>query len=695
MEQQESGRPGPPLAERAATRETLHGRIVEDPYRWLEDEQSPEVQTFMSDHDRYARARLAEYPSRDGFRARVKELTYVDTRSPPIRRGRRSFWSEKPKTRDKALYVYQDDNEAKRTLLDPLALEPDGSLAIGAFVPSPDGELVAYLENPDNADESTLHILEVDSGETRPAESIPGLRYTTPVWRPDGSGFFYTWMPRGESLSSNDRIGLAEIRFHRIGTDPESDVTLRANTGDPTRFLSARVSDDGRWLLVTMSRGWSETEIFVRDLRSPKADWQELTEGKPPAIYDAVAHQDRIWVRTNLDASRYQVYSASAQGDAFGSWELLIPEDPEVVVENIQVFGGHLVVHGMRRALSEVTMYSLDGKRAGAVELPGPGTLTRWEGRADQSDFFFVFEGFDRPQEIWRVQAASGDTELISRTKAEITPGRLELRELSYASRDGTQVSMFVLESSEARGHGPRPTLLYGYGGFNISMTPTFSPAVVAWVERGGVYALAHLRGGGEYGEAWHAAGMLKHKQNVFDDFIAAAEYLIEDGWTSPAQLGISGRSNGGLLVGAAMTQRPDLFRAVVCGVPLLDMVRYHRFGIGQAWVPEYGSPEQADQFEWLYAYSPYHSVRPNQAYPALLMLSADHDDRVDPLHARKFVAQVRWARSDRRPTLLRIEAQSGHGGSDLRSQWIERAADELSFLWGELNTAEMLSGTL
>lgn len=678
--------PKPPLAERTDTVEVLHARSIPDPYQWLEDERAEPVQSFMAVHDAYARAYFSTYPERAAYHERLKALAYVDRRSPPIARGKRTFWWEKPSEREKEIYYSQRGAHPPAVLLDPLAMAPDGTLAIDSVTPSPSGELVAYLEKPDNADESILKVIE-PGGTVLSKDTIRGLRYTAPTWAPDSSGFYYTWYPTDPAIPENERMGYAEIRFHEIGTEPSKDRVVRGKTGDPTRWQHARVSDDGRWLVVTVSRGWSETEVFVRDLRHGAAEWIHLTKGLPESIYDVTGHGDQLFVRTNEEASRYRVFAVRAGRYDRADWVEIIPEDPETVLEEVRVLGGQLVVHAIRRAVSVLTVRELDGSGARTVRLPGMGSILGFEGRADQPVAFFSFEGFDRPEEIWSLEVPSAKATLFHRTDVPLAPSSVRAEQVKYPSKDGTEVTMFVVRGPGAAddARSASPTLLYGYGGFNISMTPRFSPLVVAWVERGGVFAMPNLRGGGEYGEAWHRGGMLGNKQNVFDDFLGAAEYLVKEGWTSPAHLGISGRSNGGLLVGAAMTQRPDLFRAVVCGVPLLDMVRYHRFGIGPAWIPEYGTAERAEDLAWLLAYSPYHRVEKGTRYPALLMLSADHDDRVDPLHARKFVAQVRWATSSPHPVLLRIEPNSGHGGGDLRKKEVDCMADELAFLHGEL----------
>lgn len=681
--------PAPAAAEREPIKDVLHGTEVADPYRWLEDEKAEKVQAFMKANDDQARAFLAELPGRKKFRERLESLAYVDTRSAPVTRGDRQFWAEKPAAREKSIHYWQAEGGDKKVLLDPEKMAEDGSMALGAVVPSPDGTLVAYLEKPDNADESTLRVLEVETGKLREADVIQGLRYTEPEWTPDGKGFYYTWLPTDPEIPTNERMGFGEIRYHVLGQDPAKDETVRGKTGDATRWQGASVSDDGRWLIVSVSRGWSENEVFVKDLSKRKSDFVNLTEGCPAAIYDVVGLGDRLFVRTNDGAPRYQVFGVKAGRFARKAWKTVLPQDEVSVIDALRIIGGKLAVHRLENASSQLELRRMDGKLDHRIELPAVGSISGLTGKAGQETFYFGYESFDRPDEIWSASAKTGEAEIFHRPEVPVKPGSLKIRSVRYPSKDGTEVSMFVVSQPGVEMNGQNPTMLYGYGGFNISLTPRFSAAIVAWVEAGGVYAMPNLRGGGEYGEAWHQAGMMDRKQNVFDDFIGAGEWLVAEKYTSPEHLGISGRSNGGLLVGAAMTQRPDLFRAVLCGVPLLDMVRYHQFGIGKAWIPEYGTPEKKEDLQWLLAYSPYHNVKKGLSYPALLMLSADHDDRVDPLHARKFVAQVRWATESAYPVLLRIEENSGHGGGDMRKKWVARTADELAFLDAELGGDE------
>lgn len=663
------------------------GVKVADPYRWLEDGKAADVQLWMEARDKHARAHLAELSLQEDLRKRYKELLYVESRSAPVVRGGRLFFSRKPADKEKSIHYWQDGEKGEpKVLLDPNEMSDDGSISIGAVVPSKDGRLVAYMEKGNNADESTLKVMEVDTGEMRAMDTIGNLRYTSPSWTPDGKGFFYTWMPSDPSIPPNERMGYAEIRYHVLGTRPTEDKTYREKTGDPSRWQAASVSDDGKYLFLYVYRGWSEADIYVMFLKDRKhSKWRELAVGTK-ASYMVEAHKDTFYVATSKDAPRWKIFKVSPRRLARKSWKEIVPQDPEAVLDSVQVIGGKLALKYLRGAATELVLRDLSGKNPVKVELPAIGSASSLVGNADLDTAYFSFSSFNYPPTIFKTSVKSPKSEVFAKVDMPVDPSQFEVKRVTFPSKDGTKVSMFIVHKKGIELDGKRPTLMYGYGGFNISLEPRWSSLIYPWIERGGVYAMPNLRGGGEYGEAWHEAGMLAKKQNVFDDFIAAGEYLVANKYTSPAHLGLRGGSNGGLLVGAAMTQRPDLFGAIICAVPLLDMVRYHMFGVGNAWVPEYGVATNEEQFKWLYAYSPYHNVKKDVRYPSLLMLSADSDDRVDPLHARKFVAMIEAAAQDDHVNLLRIESNAGHGGGDMRKKTLDVYADQIAFLWSELN---------
>ena len=699
-----------------------------DPYGWLEDEGDPKVRDFVAAQNHKARDYLRALPGRDRLVARLQSLFYVDAISPPRRYGRRYFYSRTHADKEKAvLYVREGRDGDEQVLLDPNQLSADGSLAIGSWQPSPDGEVVVYAERVNNSDEATLRILDVDAalppgaasapGRPGAGDVIPGARYAHPSFTPDGSAFYYTYLPTHTSgpepvpLTEAERPGFAEVRLHRLGTAAAEDVLVYPCTGSARTFIQPDLSRDGRYLFIYLQHGWSACDIYFCDLQALtvppwdaapatlRATFRPLREGID-ARYQVTAWQDRFYIFTNEDAPRGRILVADPQAPERAAWRELVGEDrgdpdsaagpPETqgaVITDVTLVGGALGVHALRQAHSVLRLYALEGELIREVALPGLGQSYGFIGNPEDDELYYHFTSFTQPPQIFRSSVRDGAAELWAEVRLPIATGAdspFLVEQVVYPSRDGTPVTMFLIGHRDRVRDGSTPFLLTGYGGFNISLLPEFSAGLLLFLEQGGACAVANLRGGGEYGEAWHRAGMLEHKQNVFDDFLAAADYLIKHGHTRPERLAIRGGSNGGLLVGAALTQRPELFRAVVCAVPLLDMLRYHRFGSGQTWIPEYGNPDDEADYQVLQAYSPYHHVA-RRPYPSVLMLSADHDDRVDPMHARKMTALLQERTTSDRPILLRVEQGAGHTGADLVRKTIEQAADVYAFLCHEL----------
>jgi prolyl oligopeptidase len=540
---------------------------------------------------------------------------------------------------------------------------------------------VAYFEHPDNADEATLHVLNVETRRESAIDTIPGLRYTYPSWAHDDSGFYYLWLPSDESIPPNELIGHGEVRFHRLRQAPRDDDTIFPATGNPTEMLSADVSYDGSFLFVYKSSGWSKNAVFVKDQNSG-GEFRRLTPDVE-AQYSVATYRDQLFITTNEGAPRFRVFSTDREHLEREAWRELVPESESAVLQEAHVVGRHLVLRYLKNAYTELQLRDLSGRLVHTLKLPDIGTATTLYGEEDDDEAYFEFSSFNHPREIYEFDVAERKQSLYYRANVPVNPDDFEVRQEWFSSKDGTRVPMFIVLGKHA-GNGPRRTLLSGYGGFDVDMLPQFNSTLFPWLEQGGIFALPNLRGGGEFGREWHEAGRGHNKQNVFDDFIAAAEHLIGRGYTTRQGLGISGRSNGGLLVGAAMTQRPALFGAVLCGVPVLDMLRYQRVGIGSAWIPEYGDVSNESDFRTLFAYSPYHHVDPHTHYPPTLVLSADADDRVDPMHARKFVARL--LDTPDAEAFLRIEHNAGHGGADRRQQLIDRTADEYAFLLSELS---------
>ena len=730
--------PPPPPSPREDHTTTLHGIAVEDPYRWLENASAPNVQSWVSAQNAHARRILDALPTQKELSQRFSELLYFDAVSAPELRGNNEFYTRRYKTKEKSVLMVRSRSSSgekaeqgeERTLIDPNELRADGSLSLGNWYPSWDGKRLVYALRENNADEATLFVRDVASGKDSEIDKIPGAKYANPSWTPDNRGFYYEFLPSDPSISVAERPGRTEVRYHELGTDPAKDRVVFPSTHDPETFLSGGVTRDGRWLVVSVQRGWNQNDVYVKDLTrraaSNKAAPLKETPKPPstavsgqdcaranakelgfdtfasglPALFNLSWWNGAFYVHTNHDAPNYRILKVAPDQLALGpaQWREIVPET-QAKLDDARVIGGSLVLNYLENASSRIQIHDLDGKPVRDVTLPSIGSASGMVGDPDRDEAYYTFTSFTLPTQVYQTSVARGTSRLWSQIELPIDTSQMQVEQTWYASRDGTRVSMFLVHRAGIALDGSHPTLLYGYGGFNVDMTPAFSPLAVVWLEHGGVFAVPNLRGGGEYGEAWHRAGMGANKQNVFDDFAAAAEHLIAQGYTSSERLGIYGGSNGGLLVGASMVQHPDLFRAVVCSVPLLDMIRFHLFGSGQTWVAEYGSAENPADFAVLYDYSPYHHVLPGVKYPALLMMAADSDDRVDPMHARKFTAAVQWATGQSatgqgsatsgRPSLFRVEEHAGHGGADLVKKRVSYNSDLIAFLLVQLRPAE------
>jgi prolyl oligopeptidase len=713
-----TGSPPYPPAKRMDVVDQLHSEPVPDPYRWLEDPTNPATRTWLEANDALTRSKLDALPMRDALAARLGELLYLDAVSAPIKRGNRYFYTRRHHDKEKAVLYWREGSAGGETvLIDPNTLAEDGTTSLGDWFPSHDGTYLAYKLNPKNADEATMYVRAVASGADSEVDVIEGVKYTAAAWTPGNKGFYYTRLPTDPTIPVAERPGHAEIRYHPLGADPADDPLVFPATGSPQTFLSASVSRDGRYLVVTVLHGWNSSDVFFKDLRARRKPGKQASGATPPSAdaaaaadtaalssklaatarelgfevltsatgfkYQVEVWKDRFYVLTDEGAPKFRVFAVDPRRPRRAAWQEIVAED-SATIASLAVVGQHLALTYLRDAASEIGLYSLRGKPVRSVALPDIGTAAL-TGNPDDDTAYFSFTSFTQPTQIYQTSAKKAGTRLWEPVPVPAAKVEVQVKQIWYASKDGTKIPMFLIHRAGLELNSNNPTILTGYGGFNVSLLPRFREPLVVWLEHGGMYAIPNLRGGGEFGEAWHRAGMLANKQNVFDDFIAAAETLIRDGYTRPDKLAIWGGSNGGLLVGAAMTQRPELFKAVICSVPLLDMVRYHLFGSGQTWVPEYGSADDPEQFRILHAYSPYHRIREGVGYPSLLMATADSDDRVDPMHARKFTAAIQWAAKGNRPYWLVVERNAGHGGADMIKQTINRYVDQLSFLLWQL----------
>lgn len=677
--------PSPPTLRYPETRrdetmvDELHGVKVRDPYRWLEDVKQPEVSAWVAAEDAFARAQLARLPGRDALAARFKELFYIESVGTPQHHGGRWFFARRDAGKEKFIIYWREGKGGQeKVLLDPNQWSSDGSTSLGVWSVSWDGKRVAYAVKANNSDEATLHVMDVATGKASDVDVVAGARYANPAWTASGDAFYYVWIPPKDSVPTADRPGYAEIRLHKLGTDPAKDPVVHGKTGDARTFLNAELSKSGRWLLATVEHGWTRTDVSFMDLHATKPTWKPLVLGRD-ARYVVDIDRDRFFVRTNDGAPRYRLFAVDPQHPERERWHEVVAERPDATLEGAGVIGHRLFLSYLKDVVSQVEVRELDGTLVRTLALPTLGSIGGFSGNADDDLAYYAFQSFTYPTEIFETSVKTGETTSFYRLKAPVDPSKYGVEQLFATSKDGTRIPFFVVRAKDGEKNGTAPTILNAYGGFQVAQTPYFATSIYPWLERGGIWVVANLRGGSEYGEEWHRHGMRHEKQNVFDDYFAVAEELVRQRLTSPPKLAALGGSNGGLLVGAAITQRPDLFRVALCGVPLLDMVRYHLFGSGRTWIEEYGSADDADDFNAILAYSPYQRVTKGVKYPSTLFLSADSDDRVDPLHARKMAAALQWATTGG-PVLLRVEQHSGHGGADLVKANVERLADEYAF---------------
>jgi prolyl oligopeptidase len=678
---------GPPKAEVRPLAEDMHGTKIVDPYRWLEDGKSADTQKWVGEEMAYTRTVLDPLPGRDAIHKRLAELLSVGSIGVPRMAGKYYFYTRREGMQNQpVLYVREGIDGKDRVLVDVNQLSADGTIALDWFYPSEHGKYVAYGTSPSGTEMSTLHIIETKTGNSLP-DTIERTRGVSMAWSHDNSGFYYTRYPKKGDVAEGQEVYNRHVFYHLLGTDPTTDPPIFGEGRDPEDWPEVSLDNDGRMLLITESQGWTKTELFLMDLKKGTLPTR-ITTGKN-FIYSGTVYNGRIYIVTNEDAPRFRVFMAEAGNYERDDWKEIIPQTGGVL-KDAELWGGKIFAQYEENATSQLKVFDLGGSLLSNLKLPAIGSIFAAQGKWDRDEIFYGFESFTIPRSIYRYDLETRDTKLWAKVDAPaIDSAGYEVQQEWYHSKDGTRVPMFLVHKKGLKKDGDNPTLLTGYGGFNVSLTPEFDSDIYLWLEHGGIYAVANLRGGAEFGEDWHRAGMLDKKQNVFDDMIAAAEYLISEKYTSANRLAIQGGSNGGLLMGAMITQRPDLFRAVVCQVPLLDMLRYQDFQIAKLWIPEYGNSENAEQFKWLYAYSPYHHVKAGVEYPAVLFMTADSDSRVDPMHARKMAALMQASAANggsrTRPILLRIESKAGHGQGKPITKQIEEGTDVWSFLFWQL----------
>ena len=692
---------GYPRARRLDLTEDIGGHQVSDPYRWLEDDTSDERGGWLAAQaELFGSYREEELPGRDRLAAQVRELLRTGYVGTPVWRGERCFFTQRAPDQEHGVLCTRLADGPVEVLVDPMAIDPSGLTTLDAWQPDKEGRLLAYQLSEGGDEESLLRVIDVSTGSLVDGP-IDRCRYSNVAWLPGGKAFYYTRRLPPSAVPDGESQYHRRVYLHQIGTPADSDVLIFGSGRDKTDYYSVSVSRDGRWLTISASRGTApRNDLWIADLSESdpaSPDLRAIQEGLDVQTGVHVGRDGRLYVYTDAGAPRGRLAVTDPADPGPATWRDLIAQDPEAVLRGYAILDGAelqrpvLLASWTRHAVSEITVHDLaTGERVGQVPLPGLGTVGGISERPEGGhEAWFVYTDYTTSSEVLRFDARTSEVTTWATAPGSAEVPAVTARQVTYESKDGTAVRMLVI-SAEGTPAGPRPTILYGYGGFDISLTPAYSPNVLAWVSAGGVYAIANLRGGSEEGEEWHRAGMLDRKQNVFDDFHAAAEALIRDGWTTPEQLAISGGSNGGLLVGAALTQRPELYAAVICSAPLLDMVRYERFGLGQTWNVEYGTAADPEQLGWLLSYSPYHHVVPGTAYPAVLFTVFTNDTRVDPVHAYKMCAALQYATSsgssdpgrhsgDNGTVLLRAENQVGHGARAV-SRTAELAGDTLAF---------------
>src|SRR5216117_1457341 len=675
-----------PAARKSDVVDDYYGTRVPDPYRWLEDPDSPESRAWIEAQNRLTAAYLAEIPARSTIRERLTKLWNYPKYGTPFRKGRRYFFFKNDGLQNQSVLYKQASLAANpETLLDPNQLSEDGTVALSTLAVSEDGRLLAYGTSASGSDWEEFHVRDIATARDR-SDHLRWIKFSGASWTHDGRGFFYSRYPEAaeQALTSVNRF--QKVYYHRLGTDQAQDVLVYERPDQPDWGFGAAVTDDGRYVVLHVWLGTDRrNRVYCLDLRS--ATHPKVTGAVTRLLDDFDAGYGFIgndgpvfYFLTDLDAPKKRVIAIDTRQPERARWREIIPQG-EDVLEGVQIIHDVFVAHYMHDAHSRLRLFALDGRFLKDVALPTLGAVASISGERKDDAMFYAFTSFLYPTTIFRYDFKRRQTSVFKAPTIDFDPSGYETEQVFYRSRDGTRVPMFLTHKKGLKQDGTNPTYLYGYGGFNISLTPSFSVATLAWLEMGGVYAVPTLRGGGEYGEESHEAGMHEKKQNVFDDFVAAAEYLIKEGYTAPARLAIGGGSNGGLLVGAAITQRPELFGAALPAVGVMDMLRFHKFTIGWAWVTEYGSADSAAHFPFLYAYSPLHHLNPGTRYPATLVTTADHDDRVVPGHSFKFAAALQAAQAGPAPVLIRIETKAGHGAGKPTAKIIEEQTDRWAFL--------------
>ena len=675
-----------PPARKSDQVDDYHGTKVADPYRWLEDLDSEETRNWVEAENKLSFAFLASIPARNTIKERLTKLWNYEKYGIPFKEGNRYFYTRNSGLQNQAvLYTVTGLNAEPQMVLDPNTLSADGTVAVSGMQVSPDGKLLAYSLSASGSDWQEWKVRDVETSKDLP-DMLKWVKFSGVSWTRDGKGFFYSRYdePKGDTLKATNYF--QKVYYHKLGSDQTQDVLVYERPDQKDWLFGGYVTEDGNYLIVTVFQGTDvKSRVYYKDLRSKDSEVVKLLDDFDAAYSFIGNNGTRFWFQTDLQAPRGKVIEIDTANPARSNWKVIVPEGKETL-QATSVVNNKFILNYLKDAYTQVKIHDTSGKLLSEVAFPGIGSAEGFGGKPGDKETFYSFTGFTTPTTIYRYDITTGKSTIFRQPKVDFNPAGYETKQVFYTSKDGTKVPMFITHKKGLKLDGNNPTYLYGYGGFGISLTPAFSVGNLVWMEMGGVYAQPNLRGGGEYGEDWHQGGMKLKKQNVFDDFIAAAQWLIDNKYTSTPKLAIGGGSNGGLLVGAALTQRPDLFGAALPAVGVMDMLRFQKFTIGWAWVSDYGSSDNAEDFKALYAYSPLQNIKPGASYPPTMVTTADHDDRVWPGHSFKFAAALQAAQGGTAPILIRIETKAGHGAGKPTSKIIEEGADRWAFLVKTLN---------
>ncbi len=669
-----------PVTEKNAVTDDYFGTKVEDPYRWLEDDNAEATKKWVVEQNKVTAAYLSKIPFRDKIESRLEQLWNYPKSGAPFKKGEWYYYYKNSGLQNQSvLYRTKDLKAEPEVFLDPNTLSKEGLVALSGLSFSKSGKLLAYSLSKAGSDWTEIFVMDVESKKLL-SDKIEWTKFGGAAWRGE-EGFYYSAYDKPDEKSKLSKANeFQKVYFHKMGTAQSADQLIHEDKEHPKRYFGCGFTEDERFLILSVSEGTSGSEIWVRDLKdASQTGFSLLVKGFDTQSNIVENDGDNLLVQTNYQAPNFRVVAVDPKNPGRESWKTIIPEQKEVLL-GVGTGGGNLFTNYLKDASSRVYQYDYSGKQVREIKLPGIGSAGGFGAEKEDKEFYYSYSSFATPPAIYRYDIASGKSELYKTTEINMSTADIVTEQIFFTSKDGTKVPMFLTYKKGLKKDGNNPVLLYGYGGFNIPMTPGFSVSNAFFVEQGGIYVVVNLRGGNEYGEEWHKAGMLLKKQNVFDDFIGAAEYMVKNKYTNSSKIAVRGGSNGGLLVGAVMTQRPDLFKVAIPQVGVLDMLRYHKFTVGWGWAVEYGNADSAQYFPYLYKYSPYHNLKKGVSYPATIVTTGDHDDRVVPAHSFKYAARLQEYHKGANPVLIRIETNAGHGAGKPTSKVIEEAADIWAF---------------